>query len=261
MNPISNTLFIGKELVHLVTVDSTNTYLKDRIAKNGKPGEGLVIVADEQFAGRGQAGNTWDVIAGKNLTASILFYPVFLEARQIFYFNKAVSLAVRECIASIIHEDSAKTNDVKIKWPNDILAGSKKISGILIENSFRTSGIENTVVGIGINVNQIFERNSFPAISLMEICKKEIRVEYVLEILCSLLEKYYLILKSSYFAKIDELYQKNLFGYGEERKFIFKEKIFLATVKGVDHNGELILETDGKQEKYKFKEVGWILNE
>jgi BirA family biotin operon repressor/biotin-[acetyl-CoA-carboxylase] ligase len=73
---ISNTLFTGKVLEHLPKVDSTNNYAKQMLAKSS-PIDGTVILADEQFAGRGQTGNIWQSECNKNLTFSVLFIKLF----------------------------------------------------------------------------------------------------------------------------------------------------------------------------------------
>ena len=133
---VNNTFFTGKFLLHLPSVDSTNNYAKNYIAKSS-PIDGTVILADEQFAGRGQSGNIWLSEAGKNLTFSIIYQTSFLLATEQFYLNMAISLGISAALASILLPDSDLS--VKIKWPNDIYVQNKKIAGILIENTI--SGI------------------------------------------------------------------------------------------------------------------------
>lgn len=260
MYSIPNTLFIGKELVYLQEIDSTNSYLKNLLQTQGKQKEGLLVIANEQTAGRGQSTNTWISEQGQNITTSILFHPHFLEPRQIFYFNKAVALAVRECIDLVANKNEAAHHRVSIKWPNDILIGTKKVAGILIENSFRSNTIEYAISGIGINVNQKFRNiGAFNAISLSDICEKDIDLQEVINLLCGMLEKYYLILKRFDLNKIDASYKKYLFGIGVERQFIFNGKYIYGIVSGVNENGLLLIAIEGELKEFRLKEIEWVI--
>lgn len=156
LRALENTVFLGKELIHLDRVDSTNTYLKELLNSDKRPNEGLLVFAEDQFAGKGQLGATWKSELGENIAVSILFSPTFLEPKQIFYFNKAIALAVRDCVEYFMGKQPEQKIKVSIKWPNDILVGDRKVAGVLIENIFRANTIENSIVGIGINVNQEF---------------------------------------------------------------------------------------------------------
>src|ERR1035441_10550859 len=141
------TLFIGKNLITLDSVASTNNFAKDMLS-NTRPVEGTAIMAKEQYAGRGQMGNAWETESGKNLTCSFILYPEFLEADKQFFLNMAVALAVKDFCEHVLHDE------IKIKWPNDIYYHDKKLGGILIENSISGNKISSSVIGIGINVNQ-----------------------------------------------------------------------------------------------------------
>src|SRR5687768_6331304 len=112
------TLFTGRELVELEQIDSTNNYALDRIHQDSA-GEGLVVVAAEQSAGKGQRGNAWLSRAGEKLTFGVVYRPAFLRVEQQFLLNKMASLAVCDFIADILQAP------VKIKWPNDIYVGDK----------------------------------------------------------------------------------------------------------------------------------------
>ncbi len=110
---------------------------------------GTAVAAHKQTAGRGQRGNSWESEPGKNLTFSLLLKPKALPAARQFEISQIVSIAV----AQVLREELG-TDDVKIKWPNDIYYKDKKIVGILIENSLTGAAIERSIAGIGINVNQ-----------------------------------------------------------------------------------------------------------
>ena len=133
--------------------DSTNTEMK-RIIESGRflP-SGSTVRAIAQTAGRGQRGNSWEAEPGKNLTFSILLRPGGLLPRHHFLVSEAIAIATASFLAGIIGDSYKDT--VKIKWPNDIYFGDRKIAGILIENSLGMSGqILQTIAGIGININQ-----------------------------------------------------------------------------------------------------------
>ncbi len=137
---------IGRKMIQLESVDSTNNYTANLVKSEGLS-SGTVILADEQFAGRGQRGSEWVVEPGMNLTFSVYLEVVNLSVENQFDLSKIVALSI--C-------DFLKKNGItaEIKWPNDILVRGRKISGVLIENSISRSKPIRSVIGIGININQ-----------------------------------------------------------------------------------------------------------
>lgn len=256
MRPLSHTLFIGRDLQHFNRLDSTNTYLRNLIAvQTEKIAEGLTVITDEQFAGKGQLGAGWISGPGKNLTLSILLRPTFLLPPEIFYLNKAVALAVRDCAADFL---SGQT--IRIKWPNDIYAGNKKIAGILIENGFQTTAVQFSIVGIGLNVNQTEFDPALPnPVSMAILANYDFELQDVLEKLCIAIERYYLMLRRFDFKQVDDLYHIHLYGTGKERQFKTGGNSFTGIIHGVDANGKLILETGGEMKKFEVKEINWII--
>lgn len=99
-------------LVHISETNSTNNYLQTLCAQE-KVEEFTTVVADFQTSGRGQRGNSWESKPYKNLLFSFVLFPEFLEARRQFLISQIISLAIKE-------ELDIYTNDVSIKWPNDI---------------------------------------------------------------------------------------------------------------------------------------------
>lgn len=132
---------IDDHLVYLPSVDSTNT-LALHMAQNGSR-EGVVVLTDNQKAGRGRLGRQWLDRSGCNALTSTILYPLFPP----YFLVMMASIAVVEAIA--------ETCDVTatIKWPNDVLIEDKKVSGILIETSRTQSGLMAAIVGIGVNIN------------------------------------------------------------------------------------------------------------
>lgn len=252
MRPLSHTIFIGRDLQHFKKLDSTNTYLRNLLnVQTEKIAEGLLVITDEQFAGKGQSGAGWVSEAGKNLTCSILLRPSFLLPAEIFYLNKAIALAVRDCVGDFITGQT-----ISIKWPNDIYAGNKKIAGILIENGFQTTAVQYSIIGIGLNVNQTEFDPAIPnPVSIRMITGKDFDLQIVLEKLCGAIEYYYLMLRRFDFKQVDDLYHTYLYGIGKERKFKSAENEFSGIIEGVDANGKLILKTGGEMKKFEVKEI------
>ena len=247
------TLFIGKNKIELATVDSTNNYAKELLAKE-KPMEGTIIVAQEQHSGRGQMGNAWKTEAGKNLTLSVILYPEFLDADKQFYLNMAISLAVKDFCESVL------ADEIKIKWSNDIYHLDNKLAGILIENTISGTRISSSVIGIGINVNQQeFDSSLANPISLFQISNMEYNMETLVELLCSFIEKYYLQLRQLHFNFLEKGYTVALYRYQQTHEFKKGEQVFRGEINGVAKDGKLIIHSGGKEMRFGFKEVEFVI--
>lgn len=263
---VNNTLFTGKFLVHLPSVDSTNNYAKEYIA-NSSPIDGTVILADNQFAGRGQIGNKWMVEPNKNLTFSIVYNTSFLLATEQFYLNMAVSLGVWRAMEEVFlgcdSLKSANKTTTLIKWPNDILANNLKIAGILIENTISGVYLKHSIIGIGLNINQSTFPAAIKATSMKVIAQKELDRDIVLNIILSHIEKYYLSLKQKQYTKIKKEYLEHLFRIDELAHYKKQDSVFEGIIRGVEDNGNLIMETNTNGnstiEKFAFKEISFII--
>ncbi|MFN8297455.1 MAG: biotin--[acetyl-CoA-carboxylase] ligase [Chitinophagales bacterium] len=248
-----NTLFIGKNTIELERIESTNSYAKN-LLNEGRPVEGTLVWAHEQTAGRGQMGNTWQSEGQKNLTVSFILYPDFLSADKQFFLNMAVSLAVKDCCEDFL------TEEIRIKWPNDIYCGDKKLGGILIENSLSGSTLQSTVIGIGLNVNQTAFAADVPNPTSLQVATgKPFSVQQVLERLCVYLEKYYLQLRQLHFNFLDRAYTDALYRYQQTHEFKKGEQVFKGEINGVGKDGRLIIHSQGKEQRFAFKEVEYIL--
>ncbi|MFC2175999.1 biotin--[acetyl-CoA-carboxylase] ligase, partial [Bacteroidota bacterium] len=188
---MAENLFIGLNTIHLPCVDSTNNYARE-LVHDKMPIEGTLIIADEQTIGKGQRENSWVSEAKMNLTGSYILNPVFLAAQNQFFLSVVVALAVSDLVSLFL----ANEESVKIKWPNDILVNNQKIAGILIENTLQGAHIEASIVGIGLNVNQIEFQNELNATSLKLISAKSFELKTVIQQLNKTLEQYYLRLKA-----------------------------------------------------------------
>jgi BirA family biotin operon repressor/biotin-[acetyl-CoA-carboxylase] ligase len=253
-----NTLFTGRHLTILETVDSTNSYLNSLLSIERLP-EGAVIVAHEQTAGRGLASEKWESEAGKNLLMSGVFYPSFLSTQHLFLLSKSFSLAVYDALKEIL-SDYAADAPVKIKWPNDIYAGDRKLCGMLIENSIRNPNINHTLLGIGLNINQEKFPSTLPnPVSLKMILGKDLSASDCFSTLCSSLESRYLQLKAGHTDQINEDYLGALFRFGEFHTFQNSKEKFRAKITAIGDDGKIFLKNEnGLIGKYDFKEVKFV---
>lgn len=138
--------------IRLASVASTNAEMKSQASQLATH---TVISAVEQTAGRGQRGNTWEASPDENVTMSMLLRPCRFEASEQFYISQIVAVAVAYAVRGLLRRaGSQAVGDVGVKWPNDVYVGDRKICGILIENSLSGHGIQHSIAGIGVNVNQ-----------------------------------------------------------------------------------------------------------
>jgi BirA family biotin operon repressor/biotin-[acetyl-CoA-carboxylase] ligase len=164
--------------------------------------------------------------------------PHFLPIDRQFQLTKAIALGVAGFISHCLENHT----DVSIKWPNDIYVKNCKIAGILIENVLEQSTIKYSVVGIGLNVNQMVFDPSLPnPISLKMLTGKEFNLEDCLMQLCSFIEKQYLNLRATGYQQIDEAYHNLLYRKGIWSDFNFKDEIIQGQINGVNATGHLIL--------------------
>ncbi len=140
-----STRVLGRELVVFNRITSTNDFLK-RLARRGAK-EGTTILADEQTAGRGRLGRKWQSPPGKGLWFSLLLRPQLPIAKV-----GVLSLALAALIAETLTQQCGM--DFRVKWPNDVLIGGKKVCGILCETQLSPTSVEAVVAGVGLNVLQ-----------------------------------------------------------------------------------------------------------
>ncbi|RZD14727.1 MAG: biotin--[acetyl-CoA-carboxylase] ligase [Candidatus Acidulodesulfobacterium ferriphilum] len=236
--------FIGKNIYYEEKVDSTNTLARELSAKGVK--NGSVVISDYQEKGRGRNGKIWTSPCGCNIYMSIILKPKFSpEVAQGMTILAAVSVA--DAIAEVA---SLKP---QIKWPNDILIDSKKVSGILTEMSTQNMIIEHIIVGIGINVNA--EENDIEdgikniATSLLIESKKTDGFTGLLnrnKLITSILnkfDKYYEMFLSTGLSSVLQYYQKYFNMIGKEIEINIKDKRVKGQVVGIDSKGALLLKT------------------
>lgn len=239
-------------LIRLAEARSTNSTIREWLKREPLP-EGSVILAENQTAGRGQVGNTWEAEPGKNLTFSVVLYPTCIAANEQFIISQIAALSVKETL-------DAYTSDITVKWPNDIYWRDKKICGMLIENDLAGRTIYTSIIGIGLNINQEAFRSDAPnPVSLTQITGKSYDKEEVLERFLSIFYDYYLRLLQERGEEIRSAYQAAL--YRNDGFYPYKDDggMFEARIHHIEPTGHLILELpDGCLRRYAFKEVSVV---
>ena len=237
---------------NLHETESTNSFLHEQLMSEKLP-EGSVVTADYQTKGRGQRGSSWQSEAGKNLLMSIVVYPDFLKASEAFVLSKCIALATCDLLADY-------SNQVRIKWPNDILIEGKKVAGILIENILRGADIYATIAGIGINFNQqVFEvgLNSATSVFINSGVKADTQINAVK--LHENIEVYYQMLQQKKIEEIDRLYLTHLYKLNETALFKDADGPFQGKIKGLSPMGLLIVEREnGEKHLYDVKEISLV---
>jgi BirA family biotin operon repressor/biotin-[acetyl-CoA-carboxylase] ligase len=240
---------INMKVIKLDAIDSTNEFLKG--LSNKQELENLTVVtAESQTKGKGQMGAVWVSEPSKNLIMSILVKDFLTDIYQIFSLNILVSLAVIEVL------ESNKIPCLSIKWPNDIMSYNKKIGGILIENSIKSNGAIISIVGLGLNVNQVTFENLPKASSLAVICATEFDKEALLFSIVTTVEKNIVLWKQqSSFAW--EKYKNMLFKKGVPMAFTAKNNTnFMGIIQGVSLSGRLqVLLEDDSISEFDSKEI------
>ena len=231
------------KIVHIDETDSTNRWLKDH-------GEGTMVVAtDYQTAGKGCGSNAWESERGKNLTFSMLIHPDGIAAREQFRITEVVSVALCRTLQPYIY------NKVEIKWPNDIYVGDRKLCGILIENRLQGNVIVDCIIGIGLNVNQrVFLSDAPNPVSMYQLTGQETDRE-------ALLADFLQTFDQEWQNKTNgSEYRELLYRKGKDGLYEDKTGRFVARLADVLPDGRLLLvDEEGKEHTYAFKEVSFII--
>jgi BirA family transcriptional regulator, biotin operon repressor / biotin---[acetyl-CoA-carboxylase] ligase len=253
-NNIISGLFVGQNFVILKEVDSTNNFLKNLVSNSKPVIEGTVIMAENQYAGRGQQQNAWVAEPGRNLTFSILLKPTFLEITKQFDLIRAVSLGVFDALEPLLGPQ------LKIKWPNDIYYGDQKLGGMLIENMIQGGQIKNAIIGIGLNINQErFAPGLANAVSVKQILHQDYDLKTLLSEICRHVEAWYLNLKAGKISLVRNSYLSQLYWLNEDKSFKAGERIFNGTITGVREGGLLIVKNNtGEELEFNLKEIEFL---
>lgn len=238
--------------MHLIKLDatgSTNAYLK-KLWQDGKPADWTVVWARNQYGGRGQKGAIWHSEAGKNLTFSVLKYFKNFDIRHQFHLNMAVSLAVFEALQEL------DVQQIKVKWPNDIMSGSVKICGILIENIVKATEIRAAVIGIGLNVNQEDFGELGRAASLKTITGLDYKLDQVLRLIMDKLVLHLQNMENTPASSPKEAYEAAMYRLNLVSSFAFPDgSTSNGIIRGISESGKLIVEEEYNRRVFDMKEI------
>lgn len=228
------TTWVGSEFIYIEKVDSTNSFLKTVPTHDFV--HGTIVLTDHQKKGRGQYEKTWEAAPFHNLTFTIGYRPPTGERISL------LTLATATAIANVLQE--YVDDNVRIKWPNDLYVGKRKIGGILTECIFNGQKPERVIIGAGVNVYQkSFSSNlQQKAVSLCELTKKELSREVLLSQILSEAEQIYHRWHKFDVGLQREINQK-LIGYGEWVDIAIYDKIQDHKFKfiGISDKGELLM--------------------
>lgn len=192
------------------------------------------IHALDQISGRGQRGASWLSNAGENLTFSVIYPNPEVSVQSQFVLSAGVGLALLDALNEL------KINNLMLKWPNDIMAENFKIGGILIENILNSGKIETTIIGVGLNVNQLVFSGLPKAASLKSLTQRDFDTETVLERILEHLEKFLKSLSKTPEAEILSRYEKELFRKNKASTFQLPDgNLLTGIIKGVTPAGLL----------------------
>jgi BirA family biotin operon repressor/biotin-[acetyl-CoA-carboxylase] ligase len=235
-----------RNLIELTSVDSTNNYAAN-LLKTTNVVNGTTILTKRQENGRGQIGTTWHAAPGKNLIVSTILFPL-LKNERAFYLNIAVSLAVNKTLLDV-------GIDSKVKWPNDIYVNGNKIAGILIENQIQGKLIHSSIIGLGLNVNQLIFPEGINGTSIAMEKGIELEIDTVFENYFANLDFYCDILMQSNFDLLLKKYYAVMHCYDELCEFQDVSGVFEGRIKGIDDIGKLQVLTENGVKKFDLKEV------
>lgn len=252
--PKLKTLFVGQQFLFVPVCDSTNTVAHAIVGNNDATPEGLTIVTDHQTAGRGQRGNQWQAPPAQNLLLSVLLRPVWLPVGEQFALSIAIALAGLDAVRAVLGAETAEA--VRVKWPNDLYVGRCKVGGILIENTLRGAGLSVSVVGIGLNVNQLTFDPALPnPTSLSLAAGRPFGREAVLTTLLEALEARYLALRAGRGLSQRAEYVSRLYRLGEPTRFAFDGREAVGVIKEVDQRGRLVIDFGDGTQAFELQEV------
>ena len=240
--------------MYIASTNSTNTLLRELIAKGEWPEGEHFLYAGYQTAGRGQTGNGWESEAEKNLLCSILLPP----RKNLFELNMVVAVAVQRLLGEAF----------TIKWPNDIYYGDKKVAGILVENAIIGNEIKYSIAGIGLNVNQVEWQSDAPnPVSLKQITGRTYDID-------ALMQKLYEQVQKALQEDVWDYYKAHLYRREGFWPFVEREvttaptmnagqevkEQFRACIEDVLPTGEIVLrDQEGKQRTYHFKQIRYVI--
>ncbi len=238
------TKWLGHCLSYYDITDSTSTRIASLAADGAR--NGTLVVADRQSSGRGRRGRTWETPSGVSIAMSFLLRPQ-INSENAPAITLVAAMAVAKAIKMVTGLDS------KIKWPNDVVIGGKKICGILTEMSMAATGIDYITVGIGINANTTefpTEISHMASSLLLENDNRPVSRLALIVAVCQAFEEYYeIFLKTQDLSILKEEYNQILANNGKEVRILDPAGEYEAQSKGIDERGQLVVIKKGTSDE------------
>ncbi|MCX8080183.1 MAG: biotin--[acetyl-CoA-carboxylase] ligase [Bacteroidia bacterium] len=243
-------------IIYIDELDSTNSYATN-LLKHHKPKEGTVIITGNQKKGRGVHGNQWLFVQGYSFAGTWILYPDFLVLEKQYLLYVLATLSVYDFLAEKIDKNH---NNLYIKWPNDIVLNSKKISGILIENHIKKNRIMSSVMGIGINMGPETKFKNFGTLG-KEYCLKKSDLKEIASNISLNLMKYYDLLTKKKFDYLIDIYHNRLLNYHKNFEYLRngKHQKEIGVNLGIDEFGRLKVKTGNEIYLFSDKEIVQIV--
>ena len=246
------------QYLHFNTTESTNAVLSEMSEKERV---GTVVAAFEQTAGKGMGSNTWESAPGMNLTFSMGVDLSFMKAVDQFLLSMAVPLGLLDVLDSYLGQSRDVMDLLTVKWPNDLYFGQRKLCGILISSTIRGSMMGSSIIGIGLNVNQM-QFHDWPThpISLRMILGREMALKPLLEQLVESVDKRVQTLRTTEgVAEIKHAYLKRLYRYRVWADYEVGGEKVRRFITEIDPYGRLETMGElGEQYVYDIKEIKFV---
>lgn len=238
---------------YLKEVGSTNAFLMEVLEKERI---GAVVIAREQTAGKGMGTNEWESRPGENLTFSMGVDLSFMKAVDQFLLSQAVPLGLLDVLDTELPSAS-----LKVKWPNDLYYESRKLCGILINSNIHGMDMGTSVIGIGLNVNQMqFQDWPTHPISMKMILGKDILLEALLKRLVDAVDcRVQLLRTKDGIERVKSDYLTRLYRYQTWADYEVNGLKVRRFITGIDAFGRLeTLDESGEKYVYDIKEIRFL---
>lgn len=246
----------GFRVFRFENINSTNAFIHDKIV-DGQDVTDFVAVADHQTAGKGMGENRWESEAGKNLLFSLALDVSFLKAEEQFGISQAVAVAISSVVKKKLVE-----HEIFIKWPNDIYVSERKLAGILIQNTLSGMMMQTTVIGVGLNVNQMdFSADVPNPVSLKMLENEDVNLDALLiDLLVEIKGNVESLRTESGKKHIDDVYKNRLFRFGKWADYEYESEVKSMIINGYDKFGRLCLsDKNGRELICDVKEIRFIM--
>jgi BirA family biotin operon repressor/biotin-[acetyl-CoA-carboxylase] ligase len=237
-------------VIWVESVDSTNEEMKRRLKQQYSLKNFDAIVANFQTNGKGQREAKWESQSGENLTFSLYFQPNNLKVLDAFKLNQAVSILISDFLKGL------GLKNVQVKWPNDIMVNEKKICGVLTENILSKDELIESIIGIGLNVNQSRILSNSNSTSISNEMHEYYLIRIIAEELIGYLEKVQDFINRP--LLLQNRYLELLLGLNETRKFAIDDRQVEGKIVGINSTGKLRVLIDQEEQLFEQKQIRFL---